>query len=276
MDGLRRKRDYHVLAFWRNLNDERTQRIIAMVKEGATLEEIGQALGSVTKQYIHELLANIQRAHGSEVFGIEAPLFNTSEVAQLLKAPQYLIIKLCKEKIIPSVHRATKRGKYLLNAQSIEVLRVHPLVTGKKICRICGKLFVLPKSQRHRTLCFRPKCKSVYYRQRRAILCKQVPTADSLFGWHSDLWQQLRHRRFPQSEKWIGFHNACCQTGLSKMQLRWLRSRMGDIIATQPDPKRTRNGKPYLLYAASQMEIVRKVYAAWQRKQKRRKKKKSP
>lgn len=53
-------------AFWYNLADNRAQTIIKMVKEGATLREIGNALGC-THEWVRQIIDQMRETHGEVI-----------------------------------------------------------------------------------------------------------------------------------------------------------------------------------------------------------------
>ena len=81
---------------------------------------------------------------------------------------------------------------------------------------------------------------------------------NNLGEWQKELWQRLQSHQIPENERRITITEASNLTGLSKMQLSWLRLRRVVSICSHPTLKW--RGQPVATYAVSEMEITRQVY----------------
>ncbi|MDP2587813.1 MAG: helix-turn-helix domain-containing protein [bacterium] len=240
---------------WRDLENESTQTIIKMVKHRSTLAEIGNRLG-LTKERVRQLILLIRQAHGEEVFATDNPLWTSKEVADKLGVTAVRINQICDSGEVTCRRRGSDSGVWLIQESEIDKLEEHHLITGTRTCTICDKTFVYKAGLGSRQVCS-DKCLEEYHRQRRAAYADQQPSLDSLVGWRKDLWQRLQSHRIPKNEEWLTITSAARRSGLSKMQLRWMRLR--NIVTIRPHPVKTWRGQPVATYAASEMAIARQA-----------------
>lgn len=241
-------------ATWRDVSSERVQIIIRLKKQRATLEEIGTVLG-VTRERARQLIKKIAAEHGEDVFNLDEPLWTIQEAAEELGVNAGVIISLCQQEEISYRRRS-------LSQDSMEALKRHPRITGERICATCKKTFIHTPGQYGGHIVCSDKCLEELDRVRREECLAKEPTLDSLAGWRRELWQRLQLHKPPKKEKWLTLSEACTATGLSKMQVGWIGLRR--IVTIHRDPSRIarKTGEPMALYAASEMEIARQVYAA--------------
>ena len=255
---------------FRNINDPRVQIVIEMKKRRATLEEIGQALGGCTIENARQLIKNIKSVHGEGVFNSEEKYRTTREAAAELHISESTVRQICEMEGISLIPRG--EYQFLIGNQGFEELREHPVDNHQQVCKYCGEVFVKDKSRHGGMVTCCEKCFKDLRARRRLKLISEKPTADSLRGWALDLWITLeKHRRDENprklrgKEKWIGFGEAKKLTGLSHQQVSWLRQR--HIVTIHRHPTKMGNGgEKAALYAVSEMEIAKKIYAEFLRK----------
>lgn len=250
---------------WQDVNNERVQTIIAMKKQRATLEEIGNALG-LTRERARQLINRIVAVHGPAVFETDSPLWTAKEVALKLGVSTKTITRLCTRGEVSSRRRGyARKSTYLLGRAELEKLERHPTITRERVCSECGQHFVITPSERIRTVCS-DECHKEKKQHIWAGYAHKTPTLDSLTGWHKDLWRKLQNYTLPNNEEWIAIGEAVRRTGLNRIQLFWLRHRK--LVTTRPDPTRIawRTGKPIMLFAVSEMEIARQAFETFSQK----------
>jgi excisionase family DNA binding protein len=124
-------------ATYHNIQSKRVQTIISMQKQRATLEEIGHVLG-VTRERARQLIKNVTAEHGKEVFEPGCPLRTTHEAAGELGVSYSVIYYLCRRGEVT----CRRRGHtYLIDEAEVEKLRTHSVITQKRPCVICCRLF---------------------------------------------------------------------------------------------------------------------------------------
>ncbi len=244
-----------------DIKNWRVETIISMTKEKNTLQEIGNVL-KVTRERARQLIKIIITKHGKEVFGIDNPLLTTRKVADILGVLPEVIKRLCNSGEVVCRHRGVNnKGAYLINKAELEKLKIHPAITHERLCEVCGEMFVYKYNQGSRKACS-DKCIKELGCRKLAAYADQEPTLDSLNGWHKDLWQKLQDYLPPESEEYIGLKEAYRRTGLSIMQLVWLRHR--NIVTSHPHPSKKWGGRPTMMYVVGEMEIARQVFEAYQ------------
>lgn len=227
-----------------------------MVKRRASLTEIGDALG-VTRERARQLIVRITEEHGDVIFASDETIWTPQEAADELGLNAQTVCRLCQSGEVPTKRRGVNDdGGYLIYEQGMRILRAHPLVTRERKCVICKQTFTYGNHQGRQRICS-DECKAQYYRQRRKAYGEQESTLKSLRGWRRDLWQKLQSHHIPKNEEWLTISEAIRRTGLSKMQLVWLRLRK--IVTIRPHPANKCRGQPVAAYAASEMKIARQV-----------------
>lgn len=240
--------------------DQRISIIIALVKQRATLEKIGKKIGRTTER-ARQLIKQIVQQKGRKVFKTKNPLRTAREMAKKIGTTAKIINQICANGEVACKRRGDSiKSIWLIRASEIKNLKAHPLIKRQRICVICKKTFVYKYVQENKQTCSQ-ECSKEFSRQRRAAYADQEPTLESIEGWRKDLWQRLQSHCIPKDEKWLKISEASKYTGLSEMQLKWLRHR--NIVTIKYDPSRTWRGKPMTIYAASEMEIARKVFEAY-------------
>lgn len=254
----------------KDLTRPRAQTILKMIKERATLKEIGHELGGLTRQRVYQLVSKIVHLHGREILKPSEHLWTARDIAENLNLPYDKVTKLCRKGVIPYQQRG--KGIYLIDStKHLKALKQHPLITGKRTCKSCGKTYFYEhgSGEGSRSVCPSKKCLKEWRRYRRAAYAQQQPTLDSLRSWHRELWQKLQCHRVPTNEEWMTITAAQKRTKLSSTQIDWLRHR--NMVRTQPHPtKPWHDNQPVQLFAASEMEIVREVYQSYLRRQQKR------
>lgn len=246
-----------------SLENERVNLVISLVKEGKTLEEIGKIL-SITRERARQIIEKIRRIHGDEVFAVdekERPL-STKQVAELLNLPIYSVVILFKDGIIPFYCRGKNSARRVRKADA-EAAKSNPVVQRMQkretVCIVCRKTFVLEQTGWAKKICSLA-CKKSRDKALSSLRISKPPDESNLRTWKKVLWTKLQSRDLPKNETWISLAEARRRTGLSHMQLIWLRTRK--IVKTRPHATRSwRQIKPVSTFASSEMEIVREVYA---------------
>lgn len=246
-------------ACWRNLNNKRVKTIIEMVKQRRTLKEIARAIGVTTRERARQLVAKITETHGEKVFEPKEAFLTTQEAANMLGVSTHRILKIIANGDVTCKKRSTgARSAWHIEKSEIGKLQKHPLITGKCKCVTCGKIFIRHNTKR---LTCSDKCRKKRRWEQRVAFGKQNPIPESLRGWQRNLLKKLQNHHLPKDEKWLTFTQANEITGLSRMQFFWLKYR--NIITTRHHPrKKTKNGKPTIMFAKSEMEIIRELFAA--------------
>jgi len=231
-----------------------------MVKTRATLQEMGDELGC-TREWVRQVIGWMRQGHGDQIFASEEAIWTPQEAASELEVSPNIVSVLCRSGEIPTRRRGVNEdGAYLIYEEGMRLLRVHLMVKKKRVCVVCGHTF---DAGNIRMITCSEKCSKKRHYQQREKYTDQDPTIDSLRGWKKELWQRLQSHQIPKNEKWLTLSGAVQLTGLSRMQLAWLRLR--NIVTIHHDPGRiaTRTGKPMALYAASEMKIARQIFKAY-------------
>lgn len=245
------------ISLWRqisdlyDLNTDRVQLVLALMRRRATLQEIGDVLG-VTRQRAEQIQKKILAIHGPEVVGTPE-LLTLREVAENLGLTPHKLLWLAQE-IGLSLPQGSCRN-YLVPPEMIEHLQRAHIESQQGTCVICRKPFT--KTNKRSLLCLSPKCRHTWHDQQRLRYMNSPPTESDLRGWHKNLFQLLQKTPVKKDEEWIGLSEACAVSGLSKMQLSWLATRR--IVTTISSPKKQRR-KSKTRYARSQVLLAGRVY----------------
>lgn len=256
--------NYHRNTVRRDLNSKLAQTIIGLKKQGATLKEIGNAIGGVTRERARQIIKRIAKEHGGDVFIPDEPFWTISEITSKIGLSQYCIRLLCRRNKIPCKRRIGIRHEYLLTQESIDALaRYVKEKKEKRICKICGCLL---NSRLYDVLVCSPECYKKYCQRYREKLFVQKITSNNLRSWRLKLWQMLQFHKLPKNEQWVTISEFAKKTGLSQTQVCWLAKRKIIVTHNHPTKKWLIDGKtPILMYSASQAQIVRQVYEEYVR-----------
>jgi hypothetical protein len=112
---------------------------------------------------------------------------------------------------------------------------------------VCGAAFQIPVRSRKR-LCS-PACFKEHRRRTRKF--PRGPMSETTRRIHELLSAE------PPGTNWLGFEEAVQLSGMSRMQLTWLRWR--GILACVPSGKRSRFG-PIMFYSARHCEMLRQFF----------------
>ncbi|OGZ68427.1 MAG: hypothetical protein A3D44_00600 [Candidatus Staskawiczbacteria bacterium RIFCSPHIGHO2_02_FULL_42_22] len=169
-----RQRGSKKSAFWRKLEDSRTQTIIIMIKERATLQEIADHFG-FTRQRASQIIGCIKEMHGTTILlATTKSSWTVKEVANELDLDIQLIYTMLHNGQIP--YRKRGKNKYLIDEEGMRLLRAHPQATGERICPVCKKSFI---SRYNKRLCSK-ECLKEHRKQRdNAYSKKRRQTLDS-------------------------------------------------------------------------------------------------
>ncbi len=261
-------------AFWRNLADEKTQLIISMVNnQNATLEQIGFALGGLSREYVRQVIDAITTLYGEKIFTPSHGFYTIAEASDLVGGISVEAIRdLCRDGKISSKRRSTaRRAKFLLDEEGIEALRQHIMFRLKEVetaCVVCGKVFLWcleDSSSVAPILCGSKKCRQERRSQTMKVLCACLPTLESLHEeWQRQVFMRLKEHELPEDDRWVPVDQAFQLAGVSIAQLYHLRRRRVVATMDHPTQKANKTGRLVKLYSASQMAIIKEAYEACQ------------
>lgn len=246
-----------------SINLVREQKIIDLVKQRKTLDEIAELIGVGTRARIGQIISVIIERRGKDVFkrGIEDENFwDIDEIAKMLRVPVDWVQRLCRCGQIPSTRSKKVR---VIGEEGMEALLKHPRIAGRLKCRICGVEFAYsPCNRPRRDLCS-DECERQYHRWRRDPL-KNKGLSSRPTGWLKILWQVLLDSIIPENEEWLTVTEAAKLSGLGIMQVIWLGIR--GVVITRPQPKKMYRGRPMVTYAKSQIEIAGRVFKEYKQR----------
>lgn len=249
-----------------DLQETRECFIIEARRQEFGFEEIGEVLG-ITRQWAQEIAKEIMAKKGENIFQAEDPLLTIDEVAKRLAVPASRIRQMCHDQCIAHVvRRAGKYHKLFILKSHVEELKNHPriLEVRERQCVVCNKRIVRRHAKRRLHATCSKKCSQENTRRQYERGCKRKPSSKSLTGWRKILWEKLRRHEIPEDETWLTFGQAVEYTGLSKMQVEWLR--MKRVVKIRPLTKRKRRGKWVRVYPQSQLRIARQVFRQYQKR----------
>ena len=250
------QRTWHRQACTKALSKQRIETITVLKKQRATLEKIGDVL-TVTRERARQLINKLEAKEGSVVFTPNELLLTSAEAAAEVGVSQQTVSILCAKGEIPCRRRGNhSRSDYILDHAGLEALKQY--VTGT--CCVCGTKFTYDKKRRLAKTCSK-KCQNQRITQRRQGDVAPEEDLDSLQGWHRELWLKLQKHTIPPDEHWLRWKEALEKSGISVTQLWYLRRRK--ILFMQPHPTIQWDEKPLMMYAGSEVELVREVYSAW-------------
>jgi DNA-binding CsgD family transcriptional regulator len=223
-----------IISRTRKLRDE---KIVQMFNEGKTYKDIGKAL-DVTKQRVEQILLRLK-----DKLKTGTTLVEIAEATNLSypTVKRYVAIGVIK----PSFIRGSSSKRYYFDMpetlKAIEEYRTRPIV-----CETCPKILNTTKKR------FCEDC-SV---QRQADHHNGV-IKSKFTGWRQTVKQLIGSRPVKDEEEWIPLAEAGRISGLSKMQLIWLRSH-GAVHTKNSEHPRWRKQKLFALSEVSLAGIVAK------------------
>jgi hypothetical protein len=207
----------------------RDKQIIELRTRGVTLEAIGQRFG-ITRERVRQILS---RHEITRRFSTQADLMDRFgvdwyEISQAMKG-------------VGLSHKPGQRRWYAFSDADVAKIEQHLQKRAVRACVICGSPC---EGRRGKRFCS-PQCFRQYRRQRRGSSEQTMrPTTRRI--------QEILAAE-PPGRYWVTLKEAALLSGLSRMQLSWLRLR--GIIACVPSGKRGR------LYSARHCEVLRRLAA---------------
>ncbi|MBI4142463.1 hypothetical protein HY480_01150 [Candidatus Uhrbacteria bacterium] len=249
---------------------DRERTVIAMVQSRCTYREIGNALG-VTPSRVRLIAERIRRNHGKgALLAPDQQFWMLAEAARDLGVSLDTIRRICSRGDVSCFWRGAEGGQYLITDDGMEQLRAEPSIARKGTCVICGAPFAkVSRSAWRRSTCAAPVCGKEWRRTTQQRTIAKAPTEESLTGWTRAAFRALQRHRPPiDRTEWVTRSEVIRRTGLSSMRVQWLRLRR--VLTVRPHPTRKgRSGRPVATFAASEIAIVAKAYAAYQKRQTR-------
>lgn len=251
---------------------DRERMVITMVRSRCTYREIGDALGVVPGRAC-VIVQRIRRQSGDGVFVASKQRFWTiAEAARDLGVPSHTIQRICRRGEISCFWRGAEGKQYLITDDGMEQLRADALAmrTHARTCVICSTPFTVDarKGNWTRSTCGSSACRRALRESYRQKILAQIPTEESFTGWMRAVFRALQRHRPTGRTEWITRSEAIRRTGLSRMQVGWLLLRR--VLTVRPHPtRRWHGGRPVATVAASEIAIVRKVYAAYMQRRMR-------
>jgi hypothetical protein len=243
----------------KSLRNPVMKTLIRMKKERASLKVIGRAI-NISPERVRQLTLELTDLHGAKLFKTSVHWWTPPEVAKKLQISLSVIKELCDAGGISCRAHIGKRQKkfYLISDTGVRQLKRKAGAKKQKTCPICKEKFV--RKENTSKTCS-AKCGELWRTKQRKGYAKTRPTIDSLTGWQQQVWKKLEKRKPLKNERWITFPQAKLKTGLTSMQLRWLKLR--NIVTTLPNRKKKWRGKPTPLFAESEMRIIKKVLSTY-------------
>jgi transcriptional regulator with XRE-family HTH domain len=207
----------------------RDQRIVELRSRGLTLEAIAQQFG-VTKERVRQI------TNGYDVL---RRFTTVPELMARFGATEYEVVNALEA---AGLHKPRRRRNIIADTEVARVVN-HLNARMAKECIVCGQSFKVPTRSRKR-LCS-PACFAEH--RRRVRKSPRGPMSETTRRIHELLSAE------PPGSVWVGFKEAVRLSGMTKMQLVWLRWR--GLIACVPSGKHTRFG-PIMLYSARHCELL--------------------
>jgi hypothetical protein len=240
------------------LDNLRVQMIIAMKKERATLQQIGDKLG-LTRERARQLIKKVVATHGSDVFLPEVKTFWTvPEAADVLGIKKWSVSSACRKGKIPFVLRG--KIERLITQEGMAALRRY--FSKEATCSICGNKFTRKSAKKE--ICYNAACRKVQRNKWLSVrLSDKAAMIESLNGWRKALWRALQKNVIGENETWITFSQAVEISGLHRFPVSYLR-KCGLISARlKPETSRTKKENRLRsrvgLYSLSEMKIAREI-----------------
>jgi hypothetical protein len=188
----------------------RAQKMVQMRARGLTLEAIGQQFG-LTRERVRRITSRYE---------IERQFTTVPELMARFGATEYEVTRAIQA---AGLHRPQRpKRKIVIAYGDVDEVVRNLNLNGRRVCMICGGSFEVRGRSRKR-LCS-PEC----YKEHRRRVRK------SPWGPMSEATRRIHELLAGESPGtvWVGFKEAVRLSGLSKMQLVWLRWRR--IVATVP------------------------------------------
>lgn len=231
---------------------DRVQTIIRLRKEGHSLRQMAAVLG-VTAQCIEQLIAKIERRHDVDLSCDSSGFVTLAEAARKLKLIGVRAKTLARR---CGVLTEKRFGKWFIPTAKLPVMRRAYRSLFRPRCVICGAKF--PKQHRWIVKYCSGRCRYVGQQKHRKKLDGVRPPIEDMAPWHRTLLQLFERRTPPKREQWLPLSQAVHRADATSMQLNWLRMR--GFLRCRPHPTRVwRDGKPVHMYAASELDLVRKA-----------------
>jgi hypothetical protein len=215
----------------------RNKRILELRSRGLTLQAIAQQFG-LTRERVRQLTSRHTLA----------PRFMTiSNLMARFEVTRYAILQAVEAAGLKN--RQLQQGRRLVfSDRDVNRMVQHLNRQATRECIQCGHSFAVRIRSRKR-LCS-PECFQEHRKRMRHLPDAQRPMSESI----RQIYDLLSAE--PPGARWVSFSEALQLSGLSKMQLVWLRWR--GILACVPTNKRSRFGTPQMLYSARHCEVLRR------------------
>jgi hypothetical protein len=213
------------------VSDARDKKIVELRSRGLTLQGIAEQFG-LTKERVRQI---------TQLHQIARRFATVPELMARFGATEHEVTRAIQAAGLHKPRRRRSRNIIIADAELDGVVR-HLTARIARDCIICGKSFEVRGRSRKR-LCS-PECFHEHRRRLRRFTAGQVrPMSEPMRRIHELLSAE------PPGTTWISFTEAMRLSGLTKMQLTWLRWR--GIIAVVPSGKRSR-------YSARHCELLRR------------------
>ena len=238
-----------------SLDSQRVKTIVSMVKKRATLQEIGDVLG-LTRERARQLIVKIKKIHGQVVFGTDEKLYSVTEAANALGLTKTRLEEICACANVPARYRSVaSQHDRLFNEVDLEAIRRYIDNTYSRTCVVCNKAFnAVYREHKKSVTCSRECTKKfattrAYYYYGRSFDIKNARQE-----WRRELYKKLQEHTIPANDQWLTRARAVKQSGLTMMQLEYLRLR--SLIECRQHPTKRFRGKPVCTFSASQMALI--------------------
>ncbi len=242
-----------------DLASERNRMVIELAKQRRSLREIGNRLG-VTRARAHQIVQRI-KADAPDILVQDSPLYTIAEVVDLLgeDAPSnamHQIRELCHAETIP-VERisSSPTAPYLFTPASVEAIKIAIERATKHACAWCRKTFAITRwYAKRKSGCCSDRCRKALKASVRYDIAKGRPQK-----FRRELLKKIRAHTLPKDETWLLPAPASRRAHITEMQLYLLKQTSSVTVRPHPTPRH--RGNRVMTFAASEMDIVRKVYA---------------
>jgi hypothetical protein len=214
----------------------RNKWIAELRSRGLSLEAIGQQYG-LTRERVRQIVS--QQA-------ITRRFTTVSDLMTRFGVERYEVDRAMK---VAGLSRKPRQGsRYVLS--DADVAKITEILgrPEDRRCLICGRSFE-GRVHRSRRFCS-PECFHQYQRQNR-----QSGLRNNAMSATTRQIQELLAAE-PPGSTWLGFLEAVRVSGMTRMQMCWLRYRR--LIACKPRKEKGRSGKPQMLYSARHCEALRR------------------
>jgi hypothetical protein len=232
-----------------DFHSDRVQTIVRLRKEGKSLRQIGKTLG-VTGQRVHQLIGKIERRYDVKLRHDSGGFVSVQGAARRLGITLGIATPLARRCGLLTQKRL---GRWLIPEAALPVIRAAYESSFLLRCVVCGA--ALPP--RCRSYC-PGRCRYVGSRKRWKQRAGILPAIETMSPWHRTLFQLLQKRKAPKREQWLTVTEAVQRAGVTRAQMHFLRIRR--YLQCRPHPTRLwRDGSPVHMYAASEIDLVRKA-----------------